>query len=165
MPFLATRKVSPPSTAFMTAAELFRNSRWLIVFICEVWALQFAHESGGRNRLGDFPARVDAGTINDPAERTLREVALVAVGYADNSRPPLLGLGEAKWNETMGVGHLDRLRSIRELVSKGGRYDTSATRLLCFSGVGFSPGLQEAQGRGEVELVGLDELYGTSSSG
>lgn len=133
--------------------------------VCREWALQFAHESGGRNRLGDFPVRVSAGTINDPAERTLRGVDVVAVGYADNSRPPLLGLGEAKWNETMGVGHLDRLRSIRQLVSRGDRYDTSATRLLCFSGVGFSPGLQEAQARGEVELVGLDELYGTSGLG
>ncbi|WP_280215683.1 AAA family ATPase [Nocardia cyriacigeorgica] len=126
--------------------------------VCREWALHFAESEGGR--LDDLPVRVGSGTMNDPANRTTLEVDVVAIGHADDDRPPLLGLGEAKWNEVMGLNHLDRLRRIRELAAKGGRYDTTATRLLCFSGVGFSPDLQDAQRRGEVELIGLDELYG-----
>lgn len=128
--------------------------------ICREWALRFAHEPSARDRLGDLPVRVNSGTVNDPANRTTHEVDIVAVGYADDNRPPLLGLGEAKWNETMGMPHLDRLRHIRTLAEGSGKYDVTQTRLLCFSGIGFTDELHTAQRRGEVELIGLDELYG-----
>ncbi|MCP2320349.1 hypothetical protein APR12_005730 [Nocardia amikacinitolerans] len=128
--------------------------------VCRDWALHFSSTSDSLNRLGDWPVGVTSGTVNDSANRTTHEVDVVAVGHSDDGRPPLLGIGEAKWNETMGLGHLERLRRIRDLVAKGERFDTSDTRLLCFSGVGFSADLQDAQRRGEVELIGLDELYG-----
>ena len=38
-------------------------------------------------------------------------------------------------------------------------YDTSATRLACYSGAGFEPALQEAAQSSEVVLIGLDRLY------
>ncbi|MFC8046258.1 ATP-binding protein [Nocardia sp. NPDC057353] len=124
--------------------------------VCREWAAQYGHQ----RRLADLPVRVCAGTVNDPDERTTHEVDVVAIGYADGSRPPLLALGEAKWNDVMGLGHLDRLRRIRDLVGRQGRFDTEATRLFCFSGAGFTDDLVQEQGRGEVELIGLDELYG-----
>ncbi|MEU7766224.1 ATP-binding protein [Nocardia sp. NPDC049190] len=128
--------------------------------ICREWALRFAHEPSGQDRIGDLPIRVSAGTVNDSAHRTTHQVDVVAVGYAEDSRPPLLGIGEAKWNETMGLAHLDRLRHILALINVGGKYDTTSTRLLCFSGAGFSAELQQAERRGEVALINLEELYG-----
>ncbi|UGT71400.1 hypothetical protein LTT66_15395 [Nocardia gipuzkoensis] len=41
-------------------------------------------------------------------------------------------------------------------------FDVTGTRLLCFSGAEFSEDLRRAEREGEVELVGLDELYGRS---
>ncbi|MCT9935182.1 hypothetical protein N5079_33775 [Planotetraspora sp. A-T 1434] len=38
----------------------------------------------------------------------------------------------------MGIAHIERLRHIRDLIAKAGRYDTSRTRLVCFSGGGFN---------------------------
>ncbi|MGK8501877.1 AAA family ATPase [Nocardia asiatica] len=130
--------------------------------ICREWAMLFAQETTGRNRLGDLPVRVSSGTVNDSANRTTHEVDVVVIGYAEDGRPPLLGIGEAKWNEVMGLGHLDRLRRIRRLITASGKFDVTGTRLLCFSGAGFSEDLQRAERDGEVELVGLDELYGRS---
>ncbi|MFG2559497.1 hypothetical protein [Streptomyces sp. NPDC048496] len=37
--------------------------------------------------------------------------------------------------------------------------DTSAVRLSCYSGAGFTDGLWNAQARGEVVLVDLRRLY------
>ncbi|WP_244372752.1 hypothetical protein [Streptomyces griseorubiginosus] len=66
------------------------------------------------------------------------EVDLAVLAIADGSRPPLLAIGEAKWNDTMGMAHIERLQQIRELITKAGRYDTTGTRLLCLSGAGFN---------------------------
>ncbi|GIH68337.1 ATPase AAA [Sphaerimonospora thailandensis] len=122
--------------------------------ICRDWTLHFAED-----RFGDWPVQVTAGTVNDPANRTTHEVDVVAVGHADAGRPPLLAIGEVKWGETMGTGHLDRLRRIRDLVNRNDKYDTSQMRLVCFSGSGFSEDLVRLSGQGEVDLVGLDDLY------
>ncbi|WP_377270192.1 ATP-binding protein [Peterkaempfera sp. SMS 1(5)a] len=124
--------------------------------LCREWAL---YHSG--DRFGDWPAQVASGTVNDPANKTTCQVDVAVLGYADGARPPLLAIGEAKWNDVMGLGHLERLRRIRELLRSSGKYDTSGTRLLCFSGAGFTADLGELAGNGEVELIGLDELYTT----
>ena len=42
-----------------------------------------------------------------------------AVG--DDGREAILAVGEAKWHETMGLAHLDRLRRIRGLLTAQGR--------------------------------------------
>jgi uncharacterized protein len=59
----------------------------------------------------------------------------------------------------MGPGHLDRLRRVRDLLGRNDNYDTTGTRLACFSGVGFTEDLQRLARRGDVDLVGLEELY------
>lgn len=123
--------------------------------ICREWTLHFAED-----RFGDWPVRVTAGTVNDPAGRTTHEVDVAAVGHSDGGKAPLLAIGEVKWGEVMGIGHLERLRRIRELIRGNDRYDSSRTRLVCYSGSGFTDDLVRAAARGEVELVGLDDLYG-----
>lgn len=92
-------------------------------------------------------------------------MGVAVVGVADGAlKPPLLSVGEAKWNEVMGLPHLTRLRRIRDLITAGGRYETAATRLACYSGAGFTPDLRSAADRGEVVLVDLPTLYGAPPS-
>ena len=59
----------------------------------------------------------------------------------------------------MGVGHLDRLRHVESLLAGRG-IDTSAVRLTCYSGAGFTDDLRAAETKGEVVLVDLQRLYG-----
>ena len=108
-------------------------------------------------------ARVAAGTVNDPQNKTLHQVDVAVLGRADGSRPPLLAIGQAKWNEQMGLGHLERLRRIRDLLAANAKLDTSGTRLVCFSGAGFTDDLKRRAQRGDVDLVGLADLYDQSA--
>jgi uncharacterized protein len=62
----------------------------------------------------------------------------------------------------MGTDHLARLTRIRDLVTGLRKYDTTRTRLVCFSGAGFTPGLITAAADGTVDLIGLDDLYGAN---
>lgn len=74
-------------------------------------------------------------------------------------RRQVLSLGEAKWGETMGAGHLDRLRRARDLLSVRG-HDTSGTVLACYSGSGFTGELRGmAQADRRILLVDLERLY------
>ncbi|MER6089496.1 hypothetical protein [Streptomyces bluensis] len=86
---------------------------------------------------------------------------MAVVGIADgHAKPPLLAIGEAKWNDTMGVAHIERLMHIRELIAQGGRYDTTGTRLLCFSGAGFNDKAHAAaESSPSIQLVDLAGLY------
>ncbi|MFC1431057.1 ATP-binding protein [Streptacidiphilus sp. N1-3] len=125
--------------------------------VCREWTLYNAGD-----RFGDWPAQVASGTVNDPANKTTCQVDVAVLGHTDGGRPPLLAIGEAKWNDVMGLGHLERLLRIRELLAGNGKFDTSATRLACFSGAGFTADLRDRAVRGEVELIGLDDLYTTA---
>lgn len=61
----------------------------------------------------------------------------------------------------LGSGHAERLRQIRSLLTAQGRYDTSQTKLLCFSAAGFKDSLRlEAATGSDLILVDGDELYG-----
>ncbi|MEO3861741.1 ATP-binding protein [Acrocarpospora sp. B8E8] len=122
--------------------------------LCRDWTLHFAED-----RFGGWPVEVTAGTVNDPANRTTHELDVVAIGHADGGKPPLLAIGEAKWGDTMGIGHLDRLRHIRDLLSHNDRYDTSQTRLICFSATGFTDDLLHSRDQGKVDLITLSDLY------
>jgi len=122
--------------------------------VCREWTLYFAGD-----RFGDWPAQVSAGTVNDPAGKTAHQVDVAVIGHADGARPPLLAIGEAKWNDVMGLGHLERLRSIGSLLARNDKFDTSHTRMVCYSGAGFTEDLQRCAERGEVDLVGLEDLY------
>lgn len=124
--------------------------------VCRDWTLHQAPPE----LLGGLPARVGHGVVNDAARRTGHEVDVAVVGIADGVKAPLLAIGEAKWNDTMGLGHLERLREIRMLIAAGNRYDATDTRLICYSGAGFSPGLERAaEAAGDVSLVDLAQLY------
>jgi hypothetical protein len=123
--------------------------------LCRDWTLHFAED-----RFGGWPSHVTAGTVNDPANRTTHQVDVAVVGHSDDGKPPLLAIGEVKWGEVMGPAHLQRLRRIRELIMASDKYDSSRTRLVCYSGAGFTDDLHQSAARGEVELVGLTDLYG-----
>lgn len=124
--------------------------------VCRDWALHHADP----DLLGGLPARVGHGIVHDPRARANHEVDVAVIGIADAEKPPLLAIGEAKWNDTMGIAHLDRLRQIREVIGGTGRYDVRGTRLICFSGAGFNDRIHEAAATSDdVVLVGLPELY------
>lgn len=124
--------------------------------LCRTWTRHMAPE----DLLPDLPHRVISGTVNDPAARTSHEVDIVAYGLDDDNRQPLLAIGEAKWGETMGVPHLDRLRRIRGLLTHQGRPGAETARLLCFSGTGFTGDLRaEADTSRDVVLITPGDLY------
>jgi uncharacterized protein len=84
----------------------------------------------------------------------------VAFGLGDDNRRPLIGLGEVKWGETMGTGHLERLRRIRSLLVAQGRPGAGTAKLACFGGAGFTGDLvAAARNNADVVLIGLADLY------
>jgi hypothetical protein len=128
--------------------------------LCRTWARRFASEGffGGPVR------RVAAGTVNDPRNRTSRQVDVAVFGGSDTDRLRLLSVGEAKWGKEMGMRDVERLRRIRELLAATDRYDTSATKLACYSGTGFSDALKRDATSKDVALIGLDHLYGRADA-
>jgi hypothetical protein len=86
------------------------------------------------------------------------DVAVLSAGAPDSPRR-VLSLGEAKWGEVMGLGHLDRLRRARDLLSAKGNHAADAV-LACYSGTGFSAELHAvARSNPRVLLVDLERLY------
>jgi AAA+ ATPase superfamily predicted ATPase len=126
--------------------------------ICRHWTRHMAPP----DLFGDYPNRVGGGTVNDAANRIAHEVDIVAFGLTDDDRRPLIALGEAKWGDTMGLGHLDRLRRVRTLLAAQGRLGAETARLACFSGAGFTDDLVAAAAADEtIVLVTLADLYQT----
>lgn len=124
--------------------------------LCREWARWYA----APETLGGHPHRVAAGAVNDPAARTSHEVDVAAFGYDESGRDFLLAIGEAKWNETMGLGHLRRLDQIRDLLRAQDSTSAGDTRLLCFSGAGFTAELRDAATRDHtIQLVDLGRIY------
>jgi AAA+ ATPase superfamily predicted ATPase len=119
----------------------------------------------GAGLLGELPAEVGHGTINDSAERAQIEVdvAVFAAPASDSPRR-ILSLGEAKWGEVMGLHHLSRLARARDLLAAK-KYDTSTTVLACYSAAGFDRDLRDRAARTprDVLLIGPEELYGLGS--
>ncbi|MCP2317310.1 hypothetical protein APR12_002656 [Nocardia amikacinitolerans] len=122
--------------------------------VCRAWVADYAPE----DFFGGHVTRVASGMVNDPAQQTTHEVDIAVFGELPDGREALLSIGEAKWNDTMGLGHLDRLRRIRDLLSA--KFDTSRTRLACYSAAGFMPALTEAVAAEDVVLVDSNTLYG-----
>ena len=112
----------------------------------------------GRRLVGVPVGEVASGTVADPGRKTQIEVDVAVLAPA--RRPAAAGhlAGEAKWGKVMG-GHLERLRRAQALLNVKD-FDTTGTTLACYSGAGFDPDLHEAARRGDVLLVGLDQLYG-----
>jgi uncharacterized protein len=85
---------------------------------------------------------------------------VVVAGVAEGGKTPLLAIGEAKWGEVMDIRHAKRLQQVRSLLAAIGRYDVSETKLMCFSGAGFSESLREmAASDAGLMLVGASDLY------
>jgi len=127
--------------------------------ICRAWALHYADP----DRLGGLPGQVTHGVLTDAASKSAHEVDVVVTGISDG-KAPLLAIGEAKWGETMGTRHLERLRHIKTLIGALGKHDTSRTALMCFSAAGFTSELRSlAEGDTSIILIDADELYGFPS--
>ena len=124
--------------------------------VCRYWTRHLA----APEFWGDYPNRVGVGTVNDPQHKTSHEVDVVVFGFDDDNRSPLLAIGEAKWNETMEAGHVDRLRRIRELLVAQDRLGARTAKLVCYSGAGFSDQLRAQAAEGaDLVLIGIDALY------
>ncbi len=109
--------------------------------------------------FGGIIGEVAAGTVADPAHKKQIELDVVALSPAwPGERRRLLSVGEAKWGEVMGLGHLARLGRARDLIHKQG-YDTRDTVLTCYSGAGFDDDLRSVAQQEGVLLIGLDQLY------
>ncbi|MBA2950790.1 AAA family ATPase [Streptomyces himalayensis] len=124
--------------------------------LCRTWTRWYASP----DTLGGQRTRVESGTVADTAARASHEVDLAAFGRDEDGRETLLAIGEAKWNETMGFGHVQRLEHIRDLIRARGTVNAPATRLLCFSGAGFTDDLHtRAAHDPNIQLVDLERLY------
>lgn len=122
--------------------------------LCREWVEWHADPA----TFGGMPIQVASGTVADPVARTSLEADVVVHGAIGQDQGILLSVGEAKWHKVMGLGHLERLCRILELLSARG-VDTSHARPACYSGAGFAPELRAAADRGEVVLVDLEMLY------
>jgi uncharacterized protein len=123
--------------------------------LCRNWA---AH--AGEDVFGGFPAEVAAAALADPGNRTQIQVdvAVLSAGTPEEPRR-VLSLGEAKWGEVMGLGHLDRLRRARDLLSVKGHRMADAF-LACYSGAGFTAELTDVAATDRrVLLVDLGRVY------
>jgi AAA+ ATPase superfamily predicted ATPase len=128
--------------------------------ICRSWTLNYADPE----RLGGLPAYVGQGVINDAAGKSAHQVDVVVTGVADGKKVPLLAIGEAKWGEVMGMSHVNRLQLIRSLLAAGAKYDVSRTKLMCFSGAGFTDTLRaRAETESDILLIDAGELYGVNA--
>lgn len=118
--------------------------------ICRTWA----HSMAADETLGGMAMQVLSGVVHDPATRANHEVDLVSLD-ADGR---VLAIGEAKWGDTMGLAHLERMERIATILREQGRAPNAIT---LFSGAGFMPALRERARRsaGQLQLVDLERLY------
>ncbi|HEV2372954.1 MAG TPA: ATP-binding protein [Streptosporangiaceae bacterium] len=124
--------------------------------ICRDWVQDYAPE----DVAGGVVAQVGQGMVNDPERKTAHQIDVVVFGNDDSGQRTLLAIGEAKWAEPLGAGHLARLQRVRELLTRNGQPGAWTARLLCFGSVSPSEQLRRAAAAGDVRLVGLDDLYG-----
>ena len=82
-----------------------------------------------------------------------KQIQIDIVGTPVNGKEYLIGSCKYR-NEKIGLDELELLRRYAAAFGKGDRY-----HYYIFSKGGFTEGLKEAQTRGEVTLVTLDEMY------
>ncbi|HEV2637531.1 MAG TPA: hypothetical protein VGX23_20435 [Actinocrinis sp.] len=110
--------------------------------------------------LGGLRTTVAHGTIPDPANKTSHVLDVVVFGRDDTGREILLAIGEAKSNDIVGRGHLQRLERLRALLIDRDERASENVRLLLFSGNSFNDQLRRiAEARDDVELIDLDRMY------
>lgn len=110
--------------------------------------------------LGGRASVVGTTVLPCRQHRSRHEVDVVVLERQPGVADRLLALGEAKWRvDAVGIGQLERLRHIRELVTA----PAGRARLVLFSRSGFTDELvREAGGSSDVELVDLERLYSGS---
>ncbi|MEV5470703.1 ATP-binding protein [Streptomyces griseoincarnatus] len=102
--------------------------------------------------------------VPDPSARTKHEVDVLMLAGGESPQQAhrtLQLIGEAKATAARrGLKDLERLDHIKALLARQGHH-TDDTRLALFSLHGFWPDLErEAARRGDVLLIGLEQLYG-----
>jgi len=123
--------------------------------ICRDWMQAYAPAE-----VNGIPvSQVGSGLVNDPEHKKSHEVDVVAFGNAPDGRRVLLAIGEAKWAEAIGTGHLARLQRIRELLIRAGQPGAETAELLLFGSTDPSPRLQTAITNGGARLISLNDLY------
>lgn len=124
--------------------------------MCREWSRWYA----SAETFGGHPTDVASGTVPDPARGTSHEVDVVVFDHDTAQRKTLLAIGEAKWSDTVGLGHLRRLEHLRDLLQARNGIRAPHARLLCFSGAGFTDDLRRRAARdATVQLIDLDRLY------
>lgn len=123
--------------------------------ICRDWMQAYAPPG-----INGVPvSQVGSGVINDPEQKKSHQIDVAAFGNGPDGRRVLLAIGEAKWAETIGLGHLDRLRRVRDLLVRAGHPGAETARLVLFGSTEPSQHLRAPAARTEVQLIGLNELY------
>ncbi len=122
--------------------------------VCREWAANFAAPA----TFGATPNVAEHGSLPEPAKRACHEAEVVVCGRIGSRPDVLLSVGLARWNDVMEISHLERIRYILDVLADRGE-DINRAKPACYSGAGFAPELRAAQARGEVMLVGLDQLY------
>ncbi|MHB1810174.1 MAG: ATP-binding protein [Solirubrobacteraceae bacterium] len=107
---------------------------------------------------GGALARVGTTQVSDPSGRS--QIEIDVVGRSSRARDEVMILGEAKFRaKPVGRSALARLERARELIARRVPVAEGA-KLLLFSASGFDRKLgEEADSRGEVELIDLERLY------
>jgi AAA+ ATPase superfamily predicted ATPase len=121
--------------------------------ICRDWVQDYAPA----DVAGGVVAQVGQGVVNDPERKAAHQVDIVAFGNDPVGQRVLLAIGEAKWAEPMGAGHLTRLQRVRDLLARNGQPGAQTAKILCFGGTEPSQQLRRAAAAGEARVV---ELYG-----
>ena len=122
--------------------------------LCREYALDAPAEV-----FGGLPGVVGAGMVADPARRSQIEIDVAVLAPAIPGEPRrVLSLGEARWGETVGNRHIERLRRARDLLASRG-YDTRDTVLALYSGAGFEPGLGASAAPDRIRTVDVNALF------
>lgn len=128
--------------------------------VCREWAERFAAAPtfGAPTTSDSVVTAVSSGSVPVPGRSTGIEVDVGVRGRVGSRPGVLLSVGTARWNEVMGLEHLERLHHVLCDLSERGE-DVSHAGPVCYGGAGFSAGLHQAELRGRVVLVGLERLY------
>ena len=154
-PHLGQLELGRAEQVWRSAAPTFRSNILGTHFeqLARDWTLRFAPDELGRPAgFGDL----GFGTVQDNPGRCRHEIDVLAM---HGNR--VTAIGEAKATlDRRGVGDLERLERIKELLIELG-HDANNALLLLFSATGFTVDLERAaSSRSEVELIDLDRLYG-----
>jgi AAA+ ATPase superfamily predicted ATPase len=119
-------------------------------YMCRRWAEGMAAPETFGGQVGE----VRSGVVHDKHGKVGYEVDVVVF----DSDGALLAVGEAKWGDVVGMGHLSRMEKVADvLAAQGPRPGVIAL----FSGTGFTPELTSAAAAsgGHIQLVDLERLY------